>query len=159
MKKRLIKGDHPFIATSFTSVANIYSALGNNDKAVEYSMASLDMTKQLLNDDQKVLVQSLSNIGKCFSELGINRNCLNYSNQSLCLVKKHCKGEHSDISKSLHDVDLVYYSRFGSNLNKKLEYPEKSQEMKKDLLQGDQPDMVLLLKTIELISMSLRKKF
>ena len=62
-------GDHPFTATILNNLSNNYYALGQYDKAKEYSNKALRMRQELLHDHRDT-AKSLFDLGMVHKERG-----------------------------------------------------------------------------------------
>jgi len=61
-----ILGDHPFVATTLSKIANSYHALGDYDNAIKFTRRALEIRKQLLGDHQET-ARSLYDLGVALS--------------------------------------------------------------------------------------------
>ena len=61
-----ILGDHPFVATTLSGIANSYQALGDYDNAIKFTRRALEIREQLLGDHQET-AQSLYDLGVALS--------------------------------------------------------------------------------------------
>ena len=61
-----ILGDHPFVATTLSWIANSYQALGDYDNAIKFTRRALEIREQLLGQHQET-ARSLYDLGVAFS--------------------------------------------------------------------------------------------
>ena len=61
-----ILGDHPFLATTLSWIANSYQALGDYDNAIEFTRQALEIREQLLGHHQET-ARSMYDLGMAFS--------------------------------------------------------------------------------------------
>jgi len=62
----LILGDHPFVATTLSKIANSYHALGDFDNAIKFTRRALDIRKHLSGDHRET-ARSLYDLGVALS--------------------------------------------------------------------------------------------
>ena len=58
-----ILGDHPFVATTLSWIANSYHALGDYDNAIKFTQRALEIRERLLGDHQET--------ARSFYDLGV----------------------------------------------------------------------------------------
>ena len=56
-------GDHPFVATTLSWIANSYQALGDYDNAIKFARRALEIRERLLGDHQET--------ARSFYDLGV----------------------------------------------------------------------------------------
>ena len=61
-----ILGDHPFVATTLSWIANSYQALGDYDNAINATQRALEIRERLLGDHQET-ARSLYDLGMALS--------------------------------------------------------------------------------------------
>ena len=61
-----ILGDHPFVATMLSWIANSYQALGDYDNAIKFTRRALEIRERLLGDHQET-ARSLYDLGVALS--------------------------------------------------------------------------------------------
>jgi len=57
-----ILGDHPFVATTLSKIANSYHALGDYDNAITFTRRALEIRERLRGDHQET-ARSLYDLG------------------------------------------------------------------------------------------------
>jgi len=62
----LILGDHPFVATTLSKIANSYHALGDFDNAIKFTRRALEIRIKLLGHHQET-AQSFYDLGVALS--------------------------------------------------------------------------------------------
>ena len=63
---RSILGDHPFVATTLSWIANSYQALGDYENAMKFAKRALEIREQLLGDHQET-ARSMYDLGVALS--------------------------------------------------------------------------------------------
>jgi len=61
-----ILGDHPFVATTLSKIANSYHALSDYDNAIKFTWRALEIQERLLGDHQET-ARSLYDLGVALS--------------------------------------------------------------------------------------------
>lgn len=64
-----ILGDHPFVATTLSWIANSYHALGDYDNAIKFTERALEIRERLLGDHQET-ARSFYDLGVALSAKG-----------------------------------------------------------------------------------------
>ena len=70
-----ILGDHPFVATTLSKIANSYHALGDYDNAITFTRRALEIRERLLGDHQET-ARSLYDLGVALSARKEYERCL-----------------------------------------------------------------------------------
>jgi len=113
-------GDRRGEAVILNNIGKVYSALGEQQKALEYYNQSLPLTRA--TGDRRGEAVMLTNIGKVYSALGEQQKALEYYNQSLPLFR--ATGDRGGEAVTLNYIGLVY-SELGE-IQKALEYYSQS---------------------------------
>ena len=113
-------GDRRGEAVTLNKIGQVYSALGEKQKALDYYSQSLPLSRAV--GDRRVENGILNNIGQVYSALGEKQKALEYYNQSLPLTR--ATGDLRGEAVTLSSIGLVY-SDLGEN-QKALEYYSQS---------------------------------
>ncbi|MEG4252237.1 CHAT domain-containing tetratricopeptide repeat protein [Microcoleus sp. Pol10D4] len=113
-------GDNRWQALSLYGLGRVYSALGEQQKALEYYNQSLPLSR--ITDALALEANILNNIGGVYSQLGEQQKALEYYNQSLPLYR--AVGYRLGEATTLNNIGLVY-SGLGEQ-QKALEYYSQS---------------------------------
>jgi CHAT domain-containing protein len=113
-------GDKEGEAATLTSIGQVYSALGEKQKALEYFNQSLPLSRA--TRDKTTEAVTLDSIGLVYSDLGQNQKALEFYNQSLPLSR--AIGDKAGEATILNNIGGVY-SDLGQN-QKALEFYNQS---------------------------------
>ncbi|MBI3259182.1 MAG: LuxR family transcriptional regulator, partial [Ignavibacteriae bacterium] len=102
------------------NIGTIYMGLGENRKALEYSMKSLSLQKT--DEDRALYSYTLNSIGVCYQRLGEYDRSLQYLQQSLKI--KQTLGVSDSIGNSFMNIGVVYQD--SSDYNTANEYFQKA---------------------------------
>ena len=85
----LILGDHPFVATTLSWISNSYHALGDYDKAINFTQRALEIQERLLGEHQET-ARSLFNLGVALSakeeyERWVVNSCYSFRRRAACV--------------------------------------------------------------------------
>ncbi|MEG4997849.1 CHAT domain-containing protein [Microcoleus sp. B4-D4] len=107
-------------AVTLTSIGNIYSALGEQQKALEYYSQSLPLFRATSNRSEEAT--TLNSIGSIYVNFGEKQKALEYFSQSLPL--RRALGDRRGEGYTLNNIGLMY-SALGEQ-QKALEYYSQS---------------------------------
>ncbi|MCC3457648.1 CHAT domain-containing tetratricopeptide repeat protein, partial [Microcoleus sp. PH2017_08_TRC_O_A] len=107
-------------AVNLNNIGQVYSDLGEKQKALEYYSQSLTLSRTI--SDRSGEAVTLNNIGRVYSELGEQQKALKYYSQSLPLSQ--AIGDRSGEAGTLNNIGSVY-SELGEQ-QKALEYYSQS---------------------------------
>ena len=91
-------GDHPFTATILNNLSNNYYALGNYDKAKQYSEDALKMRRELLKDHRDT-AKSLFDLGMVHKERREFRDARDCFEKSMEMQKKVLDDNINDLQR------------------------------------------------------------
>ncbi|WP_445242798.1 CHAT domain-containing protein [Microcoleus sp. POL10_C6] len=143
-------GDKRGQAVSLLGLGQIYSDLGEKQKALEYLSQSLPLFQTVGDRGGEAI--TLNNIGNVYSELGEQQKALEYYSQSLPLSR--ATGDRSGEATTLNNIGGVY-SDLGEK-QKALEYYSQSLPLRRAI--GDRSGEATTLTTIGLVYSELGEK-
>ena len=107
MRKRLFKGDHPYVATSLNNLAALYNSQGRYADAEPLYKQALEMTKRLFKGDHPYVAGSLNNLAYLYDSQGRYADAEPLYKQALEMTKRLFKGDHPDVATSLNNLALL----------------------------------------------------
>ncbi|MEG5052758.1 MULTISPECIES: tetratricopeptide repeat protein [unclassified Microcoleus] len=99
-------GDRYQESATLNNIGNIYSSLGDKQKALDYYNQALTLWRTL--GERTNEAQTLYNIGEIYGNLGERQKALDYYNQALSLYQ--AVKDRAEEAKTLNKVGLVYYN-------------------------------------------------
>ncbi|KAL4481790.1 hypothetical protein ABPG74_007879 [Tetrahymena malaccensis] len=131
--QEIILSNHSSISSSLYQVAKCYGNLSQHEKALEFSLQSLQMHKQIYQGNHKLISQSLYQVAECYTNLSQYEKALDFSLKSLLMNKQIYQGNHSLISSSLYQVANIY-KHLGNQKEANQYLKQVSQIQKQDLI-------------------------
>jgi len=100
--------DHPFIVTTYDSIAGLYGKLGDYDKAMEYYGKSLEIKENTLGKEYPSIATSYSNIGLVYQNKGDYDKAMEYYLKALLIKEKVLGIEHPSTATSYSNIGSMY---------------------------------------------------
>jgi len=88
---------HPLISGCNSDIAGIFYEKGKYQKALEYYVAALEISRKYFNSNPINVAASLHNIALCYYEMGEIENALNSVEEALEICRKNLPHNHKDI--------------------------------------------------------------
>ncbi len=133
-------GDKAGEAATLNNIGRVYSALGDQQKALDYYNQSLPLRRQV--GDKAGEAATLNNIGRVYSALGDQQKALDYYNQSLPLRRQ--VGDKAGEAVTLNNIGAVYSAL--RDKQKALDYLNQSLPLRRQV--GDKAGEAVTLTSI-----------
>ena len=127
------------LATLSNNTAEIYIAMGDLPKSLEYGLKSIEIFEKILSPDHPDLATSYNNIAETYRAIGDLPKSLEYGLKSMKIWEKILSSDHPDLAQSYNNIAGTYEAM--GNLPKSLEYGLKSMEIREKILSPDHPDL------------------
>ncbi len=137
IRKEILGDEHPATALSYNNIGYVYSALGDNDTALEYFNKALAIYRKILGDEYPATAMSYNNIGSVYSKLGDYDTAIEYFNKALTIRQKVLGEEHPATAASYNNIGYVY-SALG-DYNTALEYYNNALTIRQKVLGNKHP--------------------
>ena len=149
----LIKNDDKGLAILFERTANIFDALSNYKKTLEYIKENLRINEKLLDANHPDLAISYDNIANTYSSLGNYEKALGYHKKSIAIFKKVFNTNHPHLVISYGNIALTYSSL--GNYEKALKFNLKAINIGEKVLDQNHPALASFYENIAGIYSSL----
>lgn len=120
-------------------LANYYSEVGNNIKALELDQLVLSMCYELFGKKHPRVAHALNNLGVSYRNLEEHDKELELAQQSLEMRRDLFGEKHPKVALSLYNVGVAY--GYLGNYEKDLELAQQSLEMRRELFSEKHPDI------------------
>ena len=134
LQKDIVSED---IAKFFLNLANIYSGLGEYEKALPLYKKSLDIREKTLGETHPDTVTSYSNIAELYKAMGKYKKALPLYKKALEIQKKVLGEEHLDTTTSYNNLAGLYKAM--GKYEEALPLYEKALEIRKEKLGEEHP--------------------
>ena len=122
--EKVLGKEHPYTATSYENLGDIYKNIGEYSKAMEYYKKTLLIREKSLGKDHLYTAESYDDLAVLYKNMGEYPKALEYAQKALDIRKKVLKEEHADIAESYNTLAMLY-KKLGK-YPKALEYAQKT---------------------------------
>ena len=134
-----IINNDPNLAILFEKTANIFRAMGNYNKTLEYIKKNLSITLYLYGVKHPDLADSYNNIAITYCLLGNFKKALEYLEKSIEIIENVSVPNHKNLATYYDNIAGTY--RYLGNYEKAKEYQEKSFKIFVKVLDSNHPDL------------------
>ncbi|KAL4465380.1 hypothetical protein ABPG72_009125 [Tetrahymena utriculariae] len=131
MVRQIYQRNHQEISSSLYQVATCYNYLNQYEKALDFSLQSLEINRQIYEGNNIQISQSLVLIAKKYCEKSQYKKALVFSLESLEMIRKIYKDTNQQIASSLYQISACYYNV--SQYEKALDFSLKSLVIKRQI--------------------------
>ena len=132
-----LKEKHPYTATSYNNIGEVFRQKGADEEAMSYHEKALAIRKELLGEKHPDTAQSYNNIGLVYHSKGHYDKALRYHEKALAIRKELLGEKHQDTALSYNNIGAVY--RQDGKYDKALEYYEKALHVWEEVLVEKHP--------------------
>jgi len=127
------------LATSYNNLSQIYSALGDLQKALEFQLKDVEISEKVLDAKHPDLAASYNNISQIYLALGDLQKALEFQLKAIEICEKVLDTNHPNLATSYNNISLIY-SDLG-DLQKALEFQLKDVEISEKVLDTNHPNL------------------
>ncbi|MEY3255313.1 MAG: hypothetical protein RLZZ29_444 [Cyanobacteriota bacterium] len=149
IRKRILTGDHPDVATSLNNLAYLYNNQGRYSEAESLFLHALEMRKRLFTDNHPDIATSLNNLALLYYNQWRESEAEPLYLNALEMRKRLFTGDHPDVATSLNNLAALYDSQ-GQHSEAELLYVQ-ALEMCERLFTGDHPDVAQGLNNLAML--------
>ncbi|MDB9311198.1 tetratricopeptide repeat protein [Aphanizomenon sp. CS-733/32] len=149
IRKRILTGDHPDVATSLNNLAYLYNNQGRYSEAEFLFLHALEMRKRLFTDNHPDIATSLNNLALLYYNQWRESEAEPLYLDALEMRKRLFTGDHPDVATSLNNLAALYDSQ-GQYSEAELLYVQ-ALEMCERLFTGDHPDVAQGLNNLAML--------
>jgi CHAT domain-containing protein/tetratricopeptide (TPR) repeat protein len=149
IRKRLARGDHPDLAKSLASLANLLELQGKQAEAETLSREALGMRMRLFKGDHADLASAILKLANLLKAQGKLADSEPLFRDALAMYKRLFKGDHPDVVLSLNGLALLLTDR--GKLAEAESLYRDALAMAKRLFKGDHPYVALSLHNLALL--------
>ena len=102
------EGDHPYVASSLSNLAQVYINQGKYKEAKPLSLKALKIRKQQERENNLDVAYSLNNLADLYDKQGKYKEAENLSLQALEIAKSCYQGDHPHVALCLNNLALIY---------------------------------------------------
>jgi len=153
MLKRLHEGDHPDVATSLNSLADVREELGRAAEAEPMYVEALEMYKRLYPGDHPAVAMSLNNLAGVRQALGRAAEAESVFVEALEMRRRLFPGDHADVAMSLNNLAGVWET-LGLTAEAEPVFVE-ALEMHQRLFPGNHPFVAMSLSSLAYVRQAL----
>ncbi|KAL9958237.1 hypothetical protein ACROYT_G035227 [Oculina patagonica] len=139
IRKNIYGEEHADVATSYNSLGNVYSDLGQYNEAKEYYEKAQVIFKKINGEKHTYVAVSYNNLGAVYRGLGQYNEAKEYHEKALVIRKKIYGEEHADVAASYNNLGLVYQDL--GQYNEAKEYHEKALVIRKKIYGEEHADV------------------
>jgi tetratricopeptide (TPR) repeat protein len=108
LRKELVGAFHPEVAMYLNNLAQLYSQIGQYDKALPFQEQAMVAYKKSLGDEHLDYVTSVNNLALLYFKMGQYEKALPLNELALITYKKSLGEVHPDVAMSLNNQAKVY---------------------------------------------------
>ena len=109
--KKLLGGNHHYIASTMSSLAELYRVQGQYSEAKELNIKSLKLRKRIRGADHPDTTKDITDLALLYYLQGDYRHAEKYCQDALQILEKHLGLEHPDILGALQVLGAVYLAQ------------------------------------------------
>jgi tetratricopeptide (TPR) repeat protein len=144
-----IEDENEIVAISYNNISQIYQAMGELEKALEYQKKDLKIIKEILGKKHPDLATSYNNISMIYQVMGELEKALEYQKKTIEIREEILDEKHPDLAASYNNISMIYKAM--GELEKALEYQKKALELREEILGEKHPDLAQSYNNISLI--------
>jgi tetratricopeptide (TPR) repeat protein/CHAT domain-containing protein len=143
---RLLGLEHSKVARSLINLAQLYSEMGQYEKALPLQELAVSVYKKGLGEEHPEVARSLNNLALLYFKMGQYEKTLPLQEQALKIDKKTLGEDHPDVARSLNNLAQLY-SDMGQ-YEKALPLQEQALSIIKKALGDDHPTVAMCLNNL-----------
>ncbi|MBD2015244.1 tetratricopeptide repeat protein [Microcoleus sp. FACHB-53] len=141
--------EHPYVATTFNNLANLYLEMGNYSSAEPLLQRSLVIREKVLGPEHPDVAQSLNNLATLYQDMGNYSQAEPLYQRALAINEKVLGPEHPDVAKSLNNLALLYQVQ--GNYSQAERLHQRSLAIREKVLGKEHPSVALSLNNLALL--------
>ena len=142
----LEKSDTKELVVVYNDMANVYQAMGDYDRALEFAEKTLSLATRILSESDSLIATIYNTIGGIHNMKGKISLAEKYYVKSLELREKYLGKEHPDIANSYSNLANIYFEK-GDN-SKALEMYNKALIIREEILGSTNIEVALTYNNI-----------
>ena len=138
--------EHPYYATSLSSLAEYYSSFGNYSEAIRFGTEAMGIRKKVFGTEHPDYASSLNNLAIYFYRLGNYSEAIRFGTEAMEIFKKVLGTEHPNYAASLSN--LANYNSSIGNYSEAIRYGTEAMKIRKKALGTEHPDYAMSLNNL-----------
>jgi tetratricopeptide (TPR) repeat protein len=111
IREKVLGKGHPYTATTYNNIAEVFHAQGNYDKALEYHSYALAIREKILGKEHPDTATTYNDMARVFHDQGDYVKALEYFGYALAIREKVLGKEHLDTATTYNNMAGVFHDQ------------------------------------------------